>query len=94
MWTRFFPVMVEVRRLIADGAIGDVKYVSASFGFDSGRNVKRLTDPELGGGSVLDVGVYPISLATMVFGEAPESVQASGWLMPTGVDEFAAITLK
>ena len=87
-------MMVEVRRLIAEGAIGDVKYMSAAFGFDCGRKVKRLTDPKLGGGSVLDVGVYPISLATMVFGEKPENVQVSGWLMPTGVDEFAAITLK
>lgn len=94
MWTRFFPAMFEVRRLIAEGAIGDVKYMSATFGFPDGSKIKRLSDLELGGGAVLDVGVYPISLATMVFGEEPENTQTSGWLMSTGADEFAAITLK
>lgn len=94
MWTRFFPVMFEVRKMIAEGAIGEVKYVSATFGFSGGSNIPRLANPELGGGAVLDVGVYPISFATMIFGEEPESVQSSGWLMSTGADEFAAITLK
>lgn len=91
---RFFPAMAELRKQIAEGAIGEVKYVSAHFGFSGGSKVPRLSDPKLGGGAVLDVGVYVINLAMMVFGEKPESVQASGWLMPTGVDEFAAITLK
>ena len=86
--------MFELRKQIAEGAIGEVKYVRADFGFNGGQDIKRLSDPELGGGAVLDVGVYPISLATMIFGEEPEMVQASGWLMPTGADEFAAITLK
>jgi dihydrodiol dehydrogenase / D-xylose 1-dehydrogenase (NADP) len=94
VWTRFFPAWFEVRRLIAEGVIGEVKFAAMNFGFAGGRNTKRLSDPKLGGGAVLDVGVYPINMATMVFGEEPESVHASGWLMPTGVDEFAAITLK
>ena len=78
--------MVELRKQISEGAIGEVKYISASFGVKGNRIY--------GGGAVLDLGVYPITLATMIFGEEPESVQSSGWLMPTGVDEFAAITLK
>lgn len=86
--------MFELRKRIAEGAIGEVKYMLANVGFSGGSKIKRLSDLELGGGAVLDVGVYPISLATMVFGEEPEAVQASGWLMPTGADEFAAITLK
>jgi dihydrodiol dehydrogenase / D-xylose 1-dehydrogenase (NADP) len=96
MWTRFFPAVVELRRLITTEAIGEVKLVKASFGFkrnDTSGN-SRLDNPELGGGAVLDVGVYVISFATMIFGERPESIHATGWLTSTGVDVFAAITLK
>ena len=94
VWTRFFPAMVELRKQIAEGEIGEVKFVSIAFGFSSGRNVGRISDLELGGGAVLNVGVYVINIATMIFGEEPETIQANGWLMPTGADEFAAITLK
>ena len=91
---RFFPAMVELRKQISEGAIGEVEFVSITFGFRGGRERSRLADLELGGGAVLDVGVYVINLATMIFGEEPETIQSSGWLMPTGADEFAAMTLK
>ena len=96
MWTRFLPSVVELRRQISDGVIGQVKYVNVTFDFREDLNSlpPRFTDPKLGGGSVLEIGVYPINFATMIFGEKPESVHADGWLMSTGVDEFAAITLK
>ena len=86
MWTRCFPAVIELRKQIADGAIGDVKVVNISFGFkrNNTSGTSRLDDPKLGGGSVLDVGVYPISFATMVFGEKPENVYATGWLTATG----------
>lgn len=83
MWTRFFPAVVELRRLLCTEQIGDVKIVQASFGFARG-NISRLDNPELGGGAVLDVGVYVVSFATMIFGERPESVHASGWLSSSG----------
>ena len=51
-------------------------------------------EPEMGGEAMLDIGMYPIDFATIIFGEKPESVHAQGWLASTGVDEFAAITLK
>ena len=91
---RFFPALAELRKQIAEGVIGEVQYVSAHFGFQGGSKIPRLYDPKLGGGAVLDVGVYTINFATMIFGERPESIQSSGWLMSTGADEFAAITLK
>lgn len=100
VWTRFFPAVMKLRSMIDEGAIGEVKYVSANFGFqrptDDVHNARlRLTDPALGGGAVLDVGVYVINFATMVFGgDRPQSIHASGWLTSTGVDDFAAITLK
>ena len=91
---RFFPAITELRRQIAEGDIGTVEYVSITFGFRGGRDISRLSDLNMGGGAVLDVGVYVINLATMIFGEEPEAIQASGWLMPTGADELAAMTLK
>ncbi len=94
MWTRFFPAIVELRKRIAAGEVGDVKFVNAHFGFRVPKRSDRLTEPGLGGGSLLDVGVYPIQFATMVFGERPESIHTTGWLMDTGVDETAFLTLK
>ena len=94
VWMRFFPAIVELRKQISEGVIGEVKYVYANFGFRKAALPPRLTDPQLGGGAVLDFGIYPINFATMIFGEKPESVHADGWLMSTGVDEFAGITLK
>ena len=82
---RFFPAIAELKKQIREGAIGDVMYVSASIGARR-LDTDRLNDPKLGGGSVLDMGIYPINFATMVFGgEKPESIHASGWLGPTGV---------
>ncbi len=86
--------MVKLRQLISEGTIGEVKYVHATFGFRLENIPERLSDRNLGGGAILDIGVYVINLATMIFGEQPEAIQSSGWLMPTGADEFAAITLK
>ena len=91
---RFFPAMVELRKQILQGNIGEVKHVYANFGFRKEKIPERLTNPELGGGAILDIGVYVINFATMIFGEMPEMVQANGWLMSSGVDEFAAIILK
>ena len=95
-WMRFFPAVVELRRMIAEGDIGEVKFVRANFSFrrPPDRAKGRLTDPKLGGGSILDVGIYTISFATMLFGaERPEKIYAQGSLLPTGVDDLAAMTL-
>ena len=93
MWTRFFPAMVHVRKLLEDGAIGDVRLLQADFGFRTDINPKgRLFDPALGGGGLLDVGVYAISLASMIFGTASQ-VTGLAHLGETGVDEQAAIVL-
>ena len=84
VWMRFFPAIAELRKQIREGVIGDVMYVSANIGARR-LNVSRLYDPKMGGGSVLDMGIYPINFATMIFGgEKPESIQAAGWLASTG----------
>ncbi len=93
MWTRYLPVLTEVRRLIADGAIGALRMITADFGYRAGfREDSRTFAPELGGGGLLDVGVYPISLASMLLG-APDRIVGMAELGKTGVDEQSAFIL-
>lgn len=93
MWTRCLPLMVRVRELLAAGVIGEVRMVMADLGFRTQyRPTGRLFDPHLGGGGLLDVGVYPVSLASMVFG-APTRVAGLAHLGETGVDEQSAVVL-
>lgn len=95
MWTRFLPVTREVCRWLADGVIGEVRMVTADFGFRAGLDeTSRLLDPALGGGALLDVGVYPVSYAALVFGRAPTRIAAlADMAAETGVDEQAGIVL-
>jgi predicted dehydrogenase len=91
MWTRFFPLMAQVRQLLKEGAIGEPRMVHADFGFRGGFNPQgRLFNPELGGGALLDVGVYPVSFASMVFGE-PQRIASMATMGETGVDEQSAM---
>ncbi|MER7723695.1 Gfo/Idh/MocA family oxidoreductase [Streptomyces sp. NPDC096323] len=86
MWTYLNPVIRRMTELVRDGAIGEVRTVQADFGFagdlDAGH---RLRDPALGGGALLDLGVYPVSFAHLVLGE-PDRVLADALLSPEGVD--------
>ncbi|MGO1257425.1 MAG: Gfo/Idh/MocA family protein, partial [Brachybacterium sp.] len=67
---RFHPQTQRVLDLVAEGAIGDVAHVDASFAFDTGGRSGRLFDPAIAGGGILDVGCYPMSLARFVAGAA------------------------
>jgi predicted dehydrogenase len=93
IWTRFLPAYVELRALVSSDAIGAVQFVEGSFGFrmpvDAGH---RLFAPELGGGALLDLGIYPVQLADMLLGE-PEQVEAVAHLGTTHVDERIAVTM-
>lgn len=92
MWTRFLPITVQVRKWLADGAIGDVRMMYADFGFRAGINPDgRLFNPNLGGGGLLDVGIYPISYASMVFSGAPKTISSQAHIGETGIDEQAAM---
>ncbi|MDB6122904.1 MAG: oxidoreductase domain protein [Pedosphaera sp.] len=92
MWTRFLPMMVRLKEMLAEGTIGEVRTLTADFGFKAKSEEGRLFDPAFGGGALLDVGVYPISLASMLFG-TPATVTGSAELGSTGVDEQAAMVL-
>jgi predicted dehydrogenase len=90
MWTRFIPAMVQVREWIAAGEIGDVQLVRANLSFMTEFNPKsRLFAPELAGGALLDVGIYPISFAYMVLG-SPKTVSSTATLGQTGTDDRSA----
>lgn len=94
MWTRFMPALAEVRRIIASGEIGAVRQVGADFGFTSAVGPEhRLHNPELGGGALLDLGIYPLSIATDLLGPV-ESVQALAQMGATGVDVQTGFTLR
>lgn len=93
MWTRFNPLIRLLRKLVADGAIGSIRSVHANFGEPFPHNpTHRLWDPAAGGGSLLDLGVYPVSFAQMLLGE-PESIATHGSLID-GVDAEAALLLR
>jgi predicted dehydrogenase len=88
MWTRFLPTMRALRELLAGGRIGEARMLQADFGFRSALNPEgRLFDPALAGGALLDIGVYTVSLAHMLFGRPPVGVVALADIGTTGVDE-------
>ena len=93
MWMRCNPVIRKLAEVIEDGVIGQVTTVHADFGlqgpFGAGH---RLRDPALGGGALLDLGVYPINLAHLVLG-APARVASWAHLTPEGVDDNTAVVL-
>ena len=87
MWTRFLPNHVALFEKLEQGLIGTPLYLIADHDLDLPKNLHpRLYDPALGGGSLLDLGIYPISLAHRLFGN-PSRITASASLMPGNVDE-------
>ncbi len=94
MWTRFMPALAEVQRIIASGEIGAVNMVTADFGFTASFGPEhRLFNRELGGGALLDLGIYPLSIAAALLGPVA-SVKAQAEMGPTGVDINTAFTLR
>lgn len=94
MWTRFLPAVAAVRKLLDEGAIGEVRMVQADFGFRTEWEAgNRILDPCYGGGSLLDVGVYCVALASMVYRRPPCTLTSQAFIGETGVDEQAALLL-
>lgn len=91
MWTRFVPQTDVMMQLRDAGDLGELRLVTADLGF-AAQPGGRLFDPQLGGGALLDLGVYPVWLSHLLLG-MPESVRATGTLTGTGVDEQSALVL-
>ena len=94
MWTRYLPHMARIREVVASGALGDIRIVMAD------HTQKISTDPthrlnalELGGGALLDLGIYPISFAWDILGE-PLAITASARLGETGADSEVATIMS
>ena len=93
MWSRFLPAVQEARRLIASGEIGTVQQLQADIGFVADCPPEhRLLNLLLGGGALLDIGIYPLSMAAFFLGPVSQ-VQTLAEMGPTGVDEQAVFSL-
>jgi predicted dehydrogenase len=93
MWTRTNPAIRRMLELVADGAIGEVTSVEASFGVQGPFEPShRLRDPKLGGGALLDLGVYPLTVAHIFLGD-PSEIRAWASLYPEGTDANTGIVL-
>jgi len=93
MWSRFLPIIEKTLQLLQEGEIGTLKYLRADFGFTAPFNAgSRLYDLKLGGGSLLDVGVYPLFLALLVMGK-PDRITSFAHLATTGADESTSALL-
>ncbi|HEU4910681.1 MAG TPA: Gfo/Idh/MocA family oxidoreductase [Actinomycetes bacterium] len=94
MWTRFLPHVVRLREVIASGALGEVRTVVAEHGQWFARDPEhRLFATALGGGALLDLGIYPVSFASMVLGP-PTTVTAVSDVAFTGVDATTSVLLQ
>lgn len=93
LWTRFLPTIEKVLQLIESGAIGEPKILKADFGIKAEYNPQsRLFDKTLGGGSVLDIGIYPLFLSQLLFGK-PTAVKSLSVNAPTGTDMTAGMII-
>lgn len=94
MWTRYLPAYQEVKRILASGEIGAPRQVVADFGFAANFGPEhRVFNPALGGGALLDLGIYPLSVAAGLLGPVLE-VRAQAMMGPTGVDVHTGFMLK
>lgn len=94
LWTRFLPSMKKMLSIIEDGIIGEVLSIKADFGFKAPFDPDgRLFNQKLGGGSLMDIGIYPVFLSLLILGR-PIIVKAIATIGQTNVDESCGIILK
>lgn len=91
IWTRYMPLSHRINQLIESGIIGDPRILSANLGYPNWLK-ERMYTPELAGGALLDLGVYPINFAFMVFGSNFQSVTSTCTKIDTGMDAQESIT--
>ncbi|MBT7463052.1 MAG: Gfo/Idh/MocA family oxidoreductase [Bacteroidetes bacterium] len=93
-WTRFQPSFLKVKEILESGHLGKIKMMRSDFAFNGPYDpANRLYNLELGGGSLLDIGIYPVFAALMAFGK-PEHIVSMADFSPTGSEESIAILFK
>jgi predicted dehydrogenase len=94
LWTKFLPHYKKLLELLQQKILGDIKSVLVNFGFKtSDKSPQRLFDPSLGGGTLLDIGIYNVFITLSVLGK-PDSIEATMIPSPTGIDEQIAVLFK
>lgn len=94
-WSRFLPFSETLMSLVRKGIIGDIRLLQADFGFNMSYDPdNRAYNPNLAGGALLDVGIYPLNFAQMIFGDHPEEIQSTCTFAKTGVDAQSAYILR
>ncbi|HKL80588.1 MAG TPA: Gfo/Idh/MocA family oxidoreductase [Mobilitalea sp.] len=95
MWTKFLPVTRMVKNWLKEGRIGEIRHFKLSFGYQTAFDINsRIYNPDLAGGALLDVGVYPISYVIHMMDRLPDQVISSAVIGRSGVDEQNVIILK
>ena len=95
MWTRFLPVIKQVKERINNGDIGNINMLFADFGFKAPYDPEsRIYNPDLAGGALLDIGIYPISFASLIFGQQPDEIISQALMGQTGIDEQSSYLFR
>lgn len=94
LWTKFHPHYIKMQEMIGQGLLGEIKAVLVNFGFKPTPPIPvRLFDPELGGGTLMDIGIYNVFIAMSILGK-PDHIDALITPASTGVDEQCAVTFR
>ena len=95
MWSRFFPATARLRKWLAEGQIGRILGVEADFGVKFKAGPKhRIHNPDLGGGALLDLGIYPVSFVSMVYGKQSAEIASTVHFCSTGVDDQEVLAFQ
>ena len=92
-WTKFIPVYRQMEKLIAAGEIGEIRAVTATYGYTTGRQARKF-DAQLAGGTLLDIGVYAIGFACMALGYSFDDIFSTLIMNEAGTDATDAIILR
>lgn len=92
MWTRYMPMLTTIRGIISSGIIGTPSVLNCNLGYYVAEK-ERMVNPQLAGGALLDLGVYTLNLAAMLFGNDVVKICSSCTMTPSGVDASDSITL-
>lgn len=88
MWTYFLPAVIQAKKWVEEGRVGTIRHIKAEFGFSVPVDPSgRLFNPELAGGVLYDMGIYPIAITWFILGKKPKSIELHSHIASTGVDD-------